>query len=131
MRIKSICHVESGTVTPYEFERAILPFGTTTAICDPHELCNVSGVRAIDYFLACADNMLMDLYVQLPSCVPCSHLGSFNHTLLAEDLKPYLSHKKVLGLAEFMDVHGVWNQDEEVLNKLELFQEKIMDGLLL
>jgi adenine deaminase len=121
-------HVESGTVNPYEFERAILPFGTTTAICDPHELCNISGVRAIDYFLTCASTMLMDLYVQLPSCVPCSSLGSFNHTLLAEDLKPYLSHKKVLGLAEFMDFPHVWDKDEEVLNKLELFQDKIIDG---
>jgi adenine deaminase len=121
-------HVESGTVSPYEFERAILPLGTTTAICDPHEVCNISGVRAIDYFLTCANNMLMDLYVQLPSCVPCSLLGSYNHTLLAEDLKSYLSHQKVLGLAEFMDFPGVWNKDEEVLNKLALFQDKIIDG---
>src|SRR5687767_6735307 len=30
-------HCESTLVTPHEFERCVLPRGTTTAICDPHE----------------------------------------------------------------------------------------------
>ena len=29
-------HVESTMVTPSEFDRCVLPQGTTTAICDPH-----------------------------------------------------------------------------------------------
>src|SRR5215204_3105038 len=29
-------HVESSLVTPFEFERCVLPRGVTTAICDPH-----------------------------------------------------------------------------------------------
>ena len=37
-------HVESSLVTPAEFERSVLPRGTTTAICDPHEIANVLGL---------------------------------------------------------------------------------------
>ena len=44
--IDSHVHVESTMVTPNEFERCVLPRGTTTAICDPHEICNVLGVEA-------------------------------------------------------------------------------------
>jgi adenine deaminase len=45
-------HVESSLVTPLEFDRCVLPHGVTTAICDPHEMANVLGVAAFDYFLA-------------------------------------------------------------------------------
>src|SRR5262245_39973416 len=45
-------HVESTLVTPLEFDRCVLPRGTTTAICDPHEICNVLGEPGLRYFLA-------------------------------------------------------------------------------
>ena len=31
-------HIESSMMHPFEFERLTLPLGTTTAICDPHEI---------------------------------------------------------------------------------------------
>ena len=57
-------HVESSLVTPLEFDRCVLPHGVTTAICDPHEMANVIGTAAFDYFLACAERTVMDLRVQ-------------------------------------------------------------------
>src|SRR5262245_59610819 len=44
-------HVESSLLIPRHFEQAVLPRGTTTAICDPHELSNVMGVDGLKYFL--------------------------------------------------------------------------------
>ena len=44
-------HIESSLVLPAEFEQGVLPRGTTTAICDPHEIANVLGVAGIRYFL--------------------------------------------------------------------------------
>src|SRR5262245_47710309 len=38
-------HIESSLVVPQEFERMVLPMGTTTAIWDPHELANVVGTK--------------------------------------------------------------------------------------
>ncbi|MFX4732812.1 amidohydrolase family protein, partial [Acinetobacter baumannii] len=53
--IDSHVHCESTLVTPGEFDRCVLPRGTTTAICDPHEICNVLGADGLRYFLACAE----------------------------------------------------------------------------
>ena len=46
-------HVESSMMHPFEFERLTLPLGTTTAICDPHEITNVMGERGFSWFLRC------------------------------------------------------------------------------
>ena len=47
-------HIESCHVLPPAFEAAVLPRGTTTAVCDPHELANVCGKDAIQFFLDCS-----------------------------------------------------------------------------
>ncbi len=65
-------HVRSSLVTPLEFDRCVLPHGVTTAICDPHEIANVLGAPGIRYFQECAAATIMDLRVQLSSCVPAT-----------------------------------------------------------
>src|SRR5215212_9801675 len=79
-------HVESSLVTPLEFDRCVLPHGVTTAICDPHEMTNVLGEAAFEYFLACADCTAMDLRVQLSSCVPATHLETSGARIEAKTL---------------------------------------------
>ena len=51
------------------------PRGVTTAICDPHEIANVIGATGIRYFLDCAVQTIMDIRVQLSSCVPAHPSG--------------------------------------------------------
>ena len=63
-------HIESSLVTPYEFDRCVGPRGVTTAICDPHEIANVCGLAGIRYFLDASAETVMDIRVQLSSCVP-------------------------------------------------------------
>jgi adenine deaminase len=121
-------HVESSLVTPHEFDRCVLPHGVTTAICDPHEIANVLGVGALEYFFACAEETIMDLRVQLSSCVPATHLETSGARLTADDLKPFMGHPKNIGLAEFMNFPGVLNLDPECLDKLALFQGGHVDG---
>jgi adenine deaminase len=121
-------HVESSLVTPLEFDRCVLRHGVTTAICDPHEIANVLGTAGIAYFLACAEQTIMDLRVQLSSCVPATHLETSGAHITAADLKPYMNHPKVLGLAEFMNFPGVLFHDPECLEKLALFTGRHIDG---
>ncbi len=127
--IDSHLHVESSLVSPHEFDRCVLPHGVTTAICDPHEMANVLGVAAFDYFVACADTTAMDLRVQLSSCVPATdHLETSGARITAEALEPYRHHPKVMGLAEFMNFPGVLAKDPEVLDKLAAFAGRHIDG---
>ena len=121
-------HVESSLVTPHEFDRCVLPHGVTTAICDPHEIANVLGAEGIRYFLACAEALVMDLRVQLSSCVPATAFETSGARLEIADLLPFVDHPKVIGLAEFMNFPGVLAADDAVIAKLAAFQAGHIDG---
>ena len=121
-------HCESTCVTPLEFDRCVLPRGTTTAICDPHEICNVLGEKGLRYFLDCAEGTALDLRVQLSSCVPATELETSGARLEAEDLVRHKDHPKVLGLAEFMNFPGVFHKVDGVLDKLAAFDGRHIDG---
>lgn len=121
-------HVESSLVGPAEFDRCALPRGTTTAICDPHEMCNVLGKDGLEFFLKNAEETAMDLRVQLSSCVPATHLETAGGRLTAADLVPYRHHAKVIGLAEFMNAPGIFHKVPEVMDKIEAFWGGHIDG---
>lgn len=121
-------HVESSLVTPFEFDRCVGPRGITTAICDPHEIANVCGAEGIRWFLDCAGHLLIDLRVQLSSCVPSTHMETAGARLEAADLVPMMDHPKVIGLAEFMNFPGVLMEDPGCLAKLDAFRGRHIDG---
>ncbi|CAN5275775.1 adenine deaminase [soil metagenome] len=121
-------HVESSLVTPQEYDRCVLPHGVTTAICDPHEIANVLGLEGIRFFLQSAENTIMDLRVQLSSCVPATAFETIGATLLAKGLLPLRSHPQVIGLAEFMNFPGVLARLPDVMDKLAAFQDGHIDG---
>ncbi|AJD42044.1 adenine deaminase [Rhizobium sp. SEMIA 4085] len=121
-------HIESSLVTPHEFDRCVLPYGVTTAICDPHEIANVLGTDGIQFFLDSALETIMDIRVQLSSCVPATHLETSGADLPIERLLPFRDHPKVIGLAEFMNFPGVIHKDPVCMEKLEAFQGSHIDG---
>lgn len=121
-------HIESSLVTPYEFDRCVLPRGVTTAICDPHEIANVIGLDGIRYFQAASERTVMDIKVQLSSCVPSSHMETAGATLLAQDIAQVMGHPSNVGLAEFMNYPGVIFRDPACMDKLRLFEGGHIDG---
>ncbi|RXF72015.1 adenine deaminase [Hansschlegelia zhihuaiae] len=121
-------HIESSMLTPLEFERCVLPHGVTTAIWDPHEIANVLGTEGIDYALKSAEAAVMDIRVNLSSCVPASPLETSGARLEIDDLRPYRGHPKVIGLAEFMNFPGVLARDPGCLAKLAAFADGHIDG---
>lgn len=122
-------HIESSLMVPHDFERVVLPRGTTTAVCDPHEITNVIGVEGLRYFLDSAAGMSMDLRVMLSSCVPATHMETNGGgEVTARDLLPLATHPNALGLAEMMNVPGVLHGDRLVWDKLDAFQGGHIDG---
>ena len=99
----------------------MLPHGVTTAVCDPHEICNVLGLAGLQYFLDAAQQTALDLRVQLSSCVPSSELETSGARLTAADLVPHRHHPQVIGLAEFMNVPGLLHKEPECMDKLAAF----------
>ncbi|MDQ2094876.1 adenine deaminase [Rhodalgimonas zhirmunskyi] len=121
-------HIESSLVTPYEFDRCVGPRGITTAICDPHEIANVVGVPGIEYFLKASAQTLMDIRVNLSSCVPSTHMETAGAEIGAEELAALKDHPRVIGLAEFMNYPGVIFRDPEAMAKLHAFEGRHIDG---
>jgi len=106
----------------------VLPQGVTTVVCDPHEIANVLGAEGLKYFLDSSLETIMDIRVQLSSCVPATHMETSGAELLIDDLLPFADHPKVIGLAEFMNFPGVLSKDPECLAKLKAFQGRHIDG---
>ncbi len=74
-------HIESSMVIPQQFARAVVPRGTTTVVCDPHEIANVAGAAGIRYMLAASEGLPLTVCVNLPSCVPATHMCTAGATL--------------------------------------------------
>ena len=121
-------HIESSLVTPLEFDRCVTPRGVTTAICDPHEIANVIGLDGIRWFQEASRHTLMDLRVQLSSCVPSSHMETAGAEIGADDLRAVMGHPSGIGLAEFMNFPGVIHRDPGCMAKLRLFAGGHVDG---
>ena len=121
-------HIESSMVTPFEFERCVLPLGVTTAICDPHEIANVVGVDGVRYFQEASEETIMDIFVQLSSCVPSTSMETSGANINSSDLQSLQGHSSNIGLSEMMNYPGVINRDKEIIKKLELFSGGHIDG---
>ncbi|MFD1158390.1 adenine deaminase [Roseovarius aestuarii] len=121
-------HIESSLVTPFEFDRCVTPRGVTTAICDPHEIANVIGPDGIRYFQKASELTVMDIRVQLSSCVPSTDMETSGAAITAEDLKPLMEHPSGIGLAEFMNYPGVIHRDPGAMAKLRLYESGHVDG---
>lgn len=121
-------HIESTMVTPKGFAKTVIPFGTTTIIADPHEIANVSGLAGLDFMISESENLPLNIYFMLPSCVPAVSFENNGATLKAKDLQKYIDNPLVLGLGEMMDYPAVLARDSQVLAKIDLGSHKVVDG---
>ena len=123
-------HIESSYTSPEEFARMVVPRGTTTVIADPHEIVNVYGLEGFNYMVRAAKQTTLSIHYMLPSCVPATRLEDSGAVVDAFDLQWPMADYRVPGLGEFMNYPGIFNKDEEALNKILLAQNmsKIIDG---
>lgn len=121
-------HIESSLITPFEFDRCVAPRGVTTAICDPHEIANVVGLDGIRYFQRASEHTLMDIRVQLSSCVPSTDMETAGARIESKELQGVMGHPSSIGLAEFMNYPGVIHRDPGAMAKLKLFEGGHIDG---
>ena len=121
-------HIESSMLVPSELARSLLIHGTTTIVSDPHEIANVYGIDGIRFMIRDSDSIPFDIYFMAPSCVPATHLETAGARLLAEDLAVLKDEPRILGLAEVMNFPGVIAGDDQVLEKIQMFRDRVIDG---
>jgi adenine deaminase len=121
-------HIESSMLLPSRLAAALLPHGTTTIVADPHEIGNVMGIEGIKFMLKESASVPIDIFFMAPSCIPATHLETAGARLEASELAELKNETRILGLAEMMNFPGVLMGTPEVLQKLALFGDKIIDG---
>ena len=126
-------HVESTMLTPEEFARLTVPHGTSGIVADPHELVNVCGIAGAEYLMEAFARLSpspLDVYMQLPSCVPATPFETSGASLDAAETRLQLARDAFFGLGEMMNYVGVIAGEKEVLGKLKAAKSlsKIVDG---
>lgn len=123
-------HIESAMLTPPQFARLTLPFGTTCVVADPHEIANVLGAEGLRYMLDSTEHLPLHVRFMLPSCVPAASFERAGAVLAAADLAPFMDHPRVCGLGEMMNYPGVVDADPDALDKicLAMRHNKPVDG---
>ena len=112
-------HVESGMVTVTEFARAVIPHGTTSMFIDPHEIGNVLGLAGVKLMHDEAMELPINVYVQMPSCVPSAPgLENAGAQLGVDDVQQAMQWPNIIGLGEVMNFPGVANNDAKMSGEI-------------
>lgn len=124
-------HFESSHMLPHHYASVVVPQGTTTIFCDPHELANVLGLDGVRYAVAASRGLPLRFIVQASSCVPAAPgLEMSGADFQAEEIRELLGWPEVAGLAEVMDMRAVLEGSPRMVGILShaLASGKIIEG---
>ena len=99
-------------------------------MADPHEIVNVCGIAGLDYMMKAAENTVLDVKYELPSCVPATPFEHSGAVIDAEAMKEPITREGIAGLGEFMNFPGVINAADSDLDKIIVAKQegKFIDG---
>lgn len=101
-------HFESSHMTPANYASVIVPQGTTTILCDPHELANVLGMDGVRYGIEASRGLPLRILFSAPSSVPSTEgLETSGAYFAGREMEEMLRWPEVAGVAEVMDMQGV------------------------
>ena len=124
-------HFESSHMLPRHYAQVVLPQGTTTIFCDPHELANVLGVEGVRWAVTASRNLVLRFIVQASSTVPAAPgLELSGADFQAPEIREMLAWPEVAGLAEVMDMRAVLDASPRMVGILSeaLASGKIIEG---
>lgn len=111
--IDSHMHIESSQITPRRFSEAVVPFGTTTILGDPHEVGNVAGENGVRWMIAASKNLPLKIYNSIPSCVPATSPEIEWTTEVFDEhvIQRLADDPSVIALGEVMDYRGLLGEN--------------------
>src|SRR5690606_36185966 len=124
-------HLESSHLMPARYAEIVLAQGTTAVFWDPHELANVLGIDGVRFAIEASRNLPLQVMVAAPSSVPSTPgLVMSGADFAGEEMNTLLGWPEVRGVAEVMDMHGVLNGSQRMLEILQAGLEsgKLIEG---
>src|SRR5712692_425558 len=101
-------HFESSHMLPHHYAAVVVPQGTTTIFCDPHELANVLGLAGARFAVEASRGLPLRFIVQASSCVPAAPgLEVSGADFEAPEIRELLSWPEIAALAEVRDMRAV------------------------
>lgn len=110
-------HIESSMMTPIEYAKTVIPHGTVGIYYDPHEVCNVLGLKGVDLMAEEAEKTPLKAMLTTPSCVPA--VPGFEDSgaeITAADIASEMKHDYTVGLGEMMNFPGITASAEPTHN---------------
>lgn len=124
-------HIESSHLPPEKYAEIVVAQGTTTVFWDPHELANVLGVAGVEYAVKASRDLPLRVICAAPSSVPSTPgLEMSGADFKGQEMQTMLSWPEVAGVAEVMDMYGVLNGSERMMEILDagLRSGKLIEG---
>ncbi len=126
-------HIESSNIRPTEYARMAAARGTTTAIADSHEICNVAGTDGLQFMIEDGRRAPIDIKFMMPSCVPALPDEQAGATISADDMRAFIAEHPddIFGVGEMMNLPGVLSADKETLDRIDvanLTASHLVDG---
>ncbi len=114
-------HIESSNIRPVEYARMVAVRGTTTAIADSHEICNVAGLTGLEFMIEDGKRAPISLKFMMPSCVPALPDEQAGADITAKDMRTFIAEHpgEVFGLGEMMNTPGVTFANDETLERIK------------
>lgn len=118
-------HTESTMMTLKNMASAIIPHGTTTIACDPHEIGNVFGIDGVKYILETGNDTPLNVQVLAPSCIPAvDGIETARVAFYKKEIVELLEIEGIEGLGEVMDYPGVIKGNSRIEEILSVARDK-------
>lgn len=124
-------HIESSHLSPSKFGNLVAGKGTLHLVTDNHEIANVGGMEALEYFFNDSyGSFFCNIRFAVPSCVPATDFSTSGASLSSENVCKLLERKDVVALGELMDNYGVINSDDKFSKMIERAYDlgKVVNG---
>ncbi len=121
-------HIESSMLHPLRYAEAVVPRGTSSVITDLHEITNVCGIGGIKFVDHWANELPLDMFFMLPSCIPATHFETSGAEINAAQIARLKRMRRVIGLGEMMNFPGVIGGSDEVMAKIMAMSSRVIDG---
>lgn len=120
-------HIESSNIRPAEYARMALSRGTTTAIADSHEICNVCGLDGLRFMIEDARRAPGSIKFMMPSCVPALPDEQAGAEISAADMQAFIEEHPgdVFGMGEMMNFAGVCAADPETCARIDTARQTV------
>ena len=114
-----------------EYAKAVIPHGTIGIYPDPHEICNVLGLKGVRCMIEDSKRTPLKTMFVTPSCVPAvpgfEDTGSF---VGPEDVAETMQWDDIVGLGEMMNFPGILASDDHAHGIVDatLKADKVVTG---